>query len=144
MLHQVIYSSRAIRPMDAAALTSILEDARVDNERRDVTGALIYADGVFLQVLEGDLAVLTPLVERIGADTRHGEMKVFLQRSVGERAFADWRMAYVGPSEEDMARWAGLPGTVTIDTLLDHLHRQPDSVPGILHHVVRAIAAHRP
>ena len=110
MQYQVIYSSRAVQPMGAVELEAILEDARAGNEARDVTGALVYADGVFLQILEGERETLEPLIARIQSDSRHQQMKVFLTREVDERAFDDWRMAYLGTSSEEMSRWMGLEG----------------------------------
>jgi hypothetical protein len=140
VFHQVIYSSRARLPLDAEALEEILHDARAGNEARNVTGALVYADGVFLQVLEGELAALEPLIELIRQDSRHDDMKVFRTREVETRAFTDWRMAYHGSSSQEMARWAGLAGTVSIDELLQHVQHEPEAVPRILLHIVRALA----
>ncbi len=127
--------------MGTRELEAILEDARAGNEARNVTGALVYADGVFLQVLEGEREVLEPLVESIRSDKRHDSMKVFHSREVTRRAFDDWRMAYIGSSTAEVSRWAGLTGTVTIDRLLQHLQDDASLVPKILVHVVEAIAA---
>ncbi len=141
MICQAIYSSRAARPMDAAALEEILVDARRGNAARDVTGALVYADGVFLQILEGEREVLRRLLDSIRADSRHESMKVFHVCEVAERAFAHWRMAYLSPDAGEMSRWAGLDGTQTIDGLLAEIHRDPARVPRILVSIVQALAA---
>ena len=77
MLSQIIYSSKATRPMASTLLEQILVDARSGNEARDVTGVLVYVVGVFLQILEGERAVLDALLASIRADTRHESMKVF-------------------------------------------------------------------
>ena len=58
MTYQIMDSSQASEPMTAVALETILADARTGNAARNVTGALIYVDGVFLQILEGDKAVV--------------------------------------------------------------------------------------
>ncbi len=141
MPHQVIYSSKAVQPMSARQLEEILEDARAGNEARNVTGALVYADGVFLQVLEGEREVVQSLIESIRSDSRHESMKVFHQREVARRAFDDWRMAYLGSSSAQMSRWADLPGTQSIDQLLERVQTDPDMMPRILIRIVEAIAS---
>ena len=141
MLSQIIYSSKATRPMDSTHLERILVDARTGNDARGVSGALVYVDGVFLQILEGERAVLDALVESIRNDSRHDSMKVFHTAGIEERAFSDWRMAYLSPDVEDMSRWAGLEGTGTIDELLARVHADAQRVPRILVSIVKAIAA---
>ena len=142
MPYQIIYSSRASGPMGAAELEQILADAREGNEARDVTGALVFADGVFVQVLEGEREVVRNLAERIRADSRHDSMKIFYQREVGERAFGDWRMAYLTPDTAELAHWAGLEATGTVDELLEQIRREPPRVPRILIRIVEALAGH--
>ena len=141
MLYQMTYSSQASQPLDAADLEQILVDARTGNEARDVTGALVYADGVFLQVLEGEREVLEDLVERIRQDTRHSAMKVFQKSAIPERAFDVWRMAYLTPDLAQMLRWAGLEGAGTVDELLEVVHRDTDRVPRIVVSIVEALAS---
>ena len=58
MPYQIMYSSQASAPMTVAGLEQILADARTGNQARDVTGALVYVDGVFFQILEGEKDVL--------------------------------------------------------------------------------------
>lgn len=148
MLSQIVYSSRAFNPMDSTSLQQILVDARNGNEARDVTGALIYVDGVFLQILEGERGVLDALLTSIRSDSRHDAMKVFHESEIADRAFSDWRMAYLSTDLADMSCWAGLEGTGTIDELIDHVHRDAQRLPRIVISIANAIAArskrHRP
>ena len=141
VLYRIVYSSKATRPLSSEDLEQILVDARSGNEARDVTGALIHVDGVFLQVLEGERSTLETLIASIDADARHDSMKVFHQAEIPERAFDDWSMAWLTPRVSDMSRWAGLEGAASIDELLDHVHRDARKVPRILVSVVEAIAA---
>ena len=141
MPYQMIYSSKATEPMSAADLEAILDDARAGNEARDVTGALVYADGLFVQIIEGEEGVVGELMASIARDTRHERVKVFHQGEVPVRAFESWRMAYLAPSAQEMAAWAGLPGTETIDGLLARVHRDPRLVPRILLSIVGALAS---
>ena len=140
MLYRMIYSSEASGRIGTSELAEILDDARMGNEARNVTGVLIYVEGVFCQVLEGERDVLEDLAESIRRDARHKSMKVFHRSEVAVRTFDDWRMAYVDASVADMSRWAGLEGTVTIDQLLEQFHKDASGIPGILMHIVEAVA----
>lgn len=141
MLYRMLYSSKATRPMTAAGLEKILVDARAGNEARDVTGALVYVDGVFLQILEGERDTLEALVASIREDGRHESMKIFHRDTIAERGFEDWRMAYLSPDVAEMSRWAGLEGTESIEALLDQVHRDAHKVPRILVSILEAISA---
>ncbi len=140
MPYQILYSSRAAEPMTVTSLEQILTDARTGNEARNVTGALVYVDGVFFQILEGDEDVVRNLMANIARDSRHHSVKVCYEAEVDLRAFESWRMAYLGPTAEQMSIWAGLPGTATVENLLADVNRDPHRVPRILVNVLKAVA----
>jgi hypothetical protein len=140
MLFQVMYSSQATAPMTVEGLEQILTDARVGNQARDVTGALIYVDGVFIQIIEGEKDVVRDLMASIASDSRHHSVKVFYEAEVDARAFESWRMAYLSPTAREMSTWAELPATATVEELLAHVNRDPRRVPRILVHVLGALA----
>jgi len=137
--HRIIYSSQASRPLSVGELEEILVDARAGNEARNVTGALVYVDGVFLQVLEGDKATLQRLMQSIAADTRHSSVTVFHEIDVERPLFSDWRMAYVGAKPEQMATWAGLEGTATIDAILQDIRREPQRTARVIEHILKTL-----
>ncbi|MDH4051485.1 MAG: BLUF domain-containing protein, partial [Rubrivivax sp.] len=136
----IIYSSQATAPMSVPELEKILVDARAGNEARNVTGALVYVDGVFLQILEGDESTVRGVMRNIAGDTRHTDVKVFHQAEVDARAFGSWRMAYVNATPEQLSAWAGLPGTATIESILSDLDRDPHRASGIARGMLEALA----
>lgn len=77
-------------------IDTILEKSQINNERADVTGALIFNRGVFGQVLEGPIAAVEDTFERIQLDERHDQITVLDLSRVSERAFANWSMGFVG------------------------------------------------
>jgi hypothetical protein len=93
-MHQVVYSSAAVEAFTESRLVDLLARARVNNERLSITGLLLYDEGSFLQVLEGDAPVLDALYETIGRDRRHHRVVALLRREVPERHFAKWRMGF--------------------------------------------------
>ena len=110
MTYQIIYSSQSTTPMQWEDLEEILEQARDSNAALGITGALAYAEGVFLQVLEGDKASVEALMASIGKDLRHETVTVLRAADIPSALFGDWKMAYVSATAAQVAEWAGFGG----------------------------------
>ena len=52
-MHHIIYLSRATRRPTDDELAILLTQARAANAQQNVTGALVYGDGQFMQIIEG-------------------------------------------------------------------------------------------
>lgn len=139
MLYQTIYSSQATQPMSEQDLESILNDARTGNESRDVTGVLVFRDGVFLQVLEGERQTVEDLLKSIESDSRHRDVTIFHQMEVSGRTFGSWQMAYVCPDPEELSKWVSHAGTATIESVADHMRNNKSHLPKILLSIVEAL-----
>ncbi len=59
--------SSATRPFSGEDLRALLETCRKNNAGSGVTGMLLYRDGKFMQVLEGDEGTVRALYEGIAA-----------------------------------------------------------------------------
>jgi hypothetical protein len=94
---QVVYASAALAPLSELELTQLLMRARANNTRRGITGLLLYIDGSFLQVLEGEDHVVEALLERIARDPRHDRVSILLRRPIEQRHYAEWAMGFVSP-----------------------------------------------
>jgi hypothetical protein len=97
---QVSYVSRLSQPMSSEQLLALLMQCRDNNATQGVTGMLLYGNGTFLQVIEGDAPVIDGLVEKIWADPRHAEKKLLHRREISRREYADWSMAFERISDE--------------------------------------------
>lgn len=139
MLFQLIYSSAATERMPKSKLYKILLGARSRNASLDVTGLLVFVNGVFLQILEGERDTVLTLMKRISSDPRHSNVKVFQETAVEQRTFPSWRMAYVTPSTKELATWAGLKSTTTLEATLEMLHSDQSRVPGVVIRLLEAI-----
>ncbi len=96
---QLVYGSSTPTPLDADALADILRVSRENNTADGVTGALLYADGNVMQVLEGAPEAVGRVFDRLSRDTRHHRILVLLDRPAEARAFPDWSMGLVRPDE---------------------------------------------
>jgi Sensors of blue-light using FAD len=124
---QLLYVSVAEHTFDDAELRALLAVARENNQRQGITGALMHQDGSFLQVLEGDPAVVDALFEKIGRDPRHGRVMMLARNTVETSTFPDWSMGFVDvkgsaallPGFRRIGNLAGLVGdTRTIERIL--------------------------
>ena len=90
-LVQLVYASRPFG-FDDAVLNGILLQARQNNPRDDITGALICRADIYLQMLEGPEAAVEAAFVRIKRDDRHLEVKRLFCLPVAERMFPCWAM----------------------------------------------------
>ena len=140
MTYQIIYSSEAATPMQINDLEEILEQARSKNAKRGITGALVYVDGVFLQILEGDAGVVLGLMAKITRDVRHETVTVLKRGEIPAAMFNDWNMAYVSATAEQVARWAGLNGTTAIPDVLIDMRNDPVKATQVAQSILSVLA----
>ena len=101
-LLRLVYVSRANKEMTLDDLTSILVVARATNPAHRVTGALLYQDKVFLQILEGPEAAVEALYEKIEGDPRHNHCRVLLRSPATTRLFPDWSMGHASATSAEI------------------------------------------
>lgn len=103
----IIYASSATKSFSRPELLELLTKARATNTELGITGILLYKDGNFIQVLEGEEAAVRALYTKIEKDARHAGIIVLLQGNEAERQFPDWSMGFRDLSDPDVL---GLPG----------------------------------
>lgn len=94
MIYFIIYASSATRKFSEAELVELLKKSRENNSRLGITGMLLYKDGNFIQVLEGEKSAVQMLFKKINADPRHKGVLILLQETIEERQFPDWSMGF--------------------------------------------------
>jgi hypothetical protein len=102
-LIQLIYVSNAEHEMESAELEGILEVSARNNAAGGITGMLLYANGSFLQILEGEAVAVDAAFERISRDPRHANLFVLEREAISERSFARWRMGFKRLGSADAA-----------------------------------------
>ncbi|MBI3348570.1 MAG: BLUF domain-containing protein [Burkholderiales bacterium] len=107
--------------MQREDLEDILERAQASNAASGITGALVYVDECFLQVLEGSAEAVQTLMAKISTDLRHETVTVLQAQAVPARCFADWQMAYVSATAAQVAEWAGLNVRTDLPDTLDSM-----------------------
>lgn len=91
---QLVYLSSARPSFREANLAHILEASRRRNARAGITGMLLYGQGSFLQLLEGEAGAVETCLARIAADPRHSALRTVVRHEIAERDFGDWTMGF--------------------------------------------------
>ncbi len=121
-LIHLIYISAAARLPTEDELKALLEKARANNGKRDVTGMLLYHKATFIQVLEGEENTVRQLFDTIRQDSRHHAIVKLVDESITARDFPDWSMGFKKLKNSDID---GHPGFA--DIFNGNLDRQVSS-----------------
>ena len=76
------------------AINELLERSKRNNATRKITGAMIYANGYFMQLIEGPQIAVDELYSAIEADPRHEVLSLLHNQEIKDRHFSDWAMEY--------------------------------------------------
>lgn len=131
---QISYVSRASAPMSSEALLELLLQCRTNNVAQGVTGMLLYGNGTFLQAIEGEIAVVDSLVQKILKDPRHIEIQLLGRRAVERRQYSEWSMGFERVTDQALQQIDGLrdfsapdfnlgylvQNQAVVETLMDH------------------------
>ena len=86
------YVSTATRELSQDDLNELLAQCRKNNAKRGITGMLLYKDGNFMQVLEGEETAVRSIYAKISGDPRHKGEILLQQGTEEERQFLGWSM----------------------------------------------------
>ncbi len=117
-MFRLVYFSYATEPFDKDDLVELLTKSRINNKAIGVTGMLLYKDGDFMQVLEGEKTVVLQLLEKIKQDKRHSGIIVVLEEEVDESVFSEWSMGFRNMEDASLE---GLEGYNRLMNLTRHL-----------------------
>ncbi|MEN6670230.1 BLUF domain-containing protein [Psychrobacter sp. B38] len=98
---RLTYVSRHNPDNTSIEVTRILAQARRNNERNGITGALVINDDYFLQSIEGARPVINGLLRKLVNDNRHFDLHVIECSEVEERVWNKWSMKHLTPSDYD-------------------------------------------
>jgi hypothetical protein len=108
LVHCVYCSASTRTPLSSAELESLLAECRHNNSKADITGILLYRNGSFFQVLEGEQPTVEALFDRIGLDKRHHQTKKIIFETIATRSFAAWTMGFPKITSKELATIPGL------------------------------------
>lgn len=102
MMKRLTYISQAALELHLSEVQSIGEISARNNQRRNITGVLVFLDGVFFQILEGETQSIDELYEKILQDKRHTNIICLkTEHHVTQRIFPEWAMKVVDFNQYD-------------------------------------------
>jgi hypothetical protein len=112
-IYTIVYRSAPVFDGSVAdyllEIDGILATARRRNAEVSVTGAMLFNEDWFVQLLEGGEADVRATFDRIAADTRHDDVQVLYENTTATRSFPGWSMAFVGDAAAIRKRFANSP-----------------------------------
>ncbi|SDX78820.1 Sensors of blue-light using FAD [Allochromatium warmingii] len=103
-LIHIIYMSTAHQTCSDADLKAILDSSARQNAENGITGMLLYTDGCFIQVLEGEATAVEETYARVARDGRHYGLIELERGEIAERSFANWSMGFKQIAAEEIRR----------------------------------------
>ena len=98
-LIELTYVSEPAQNMSFLGLMRLLYHSYSKNQALGITGALIYENNQFGQVIEGLEKDIEALWQKIQKDSRHKNVRLIEAKSISERSFSKWTMVFQGSEE---------------------------------------------
>ena len=98
---QVVYISQAYDSFKESDLDDLVSVSRHNNHKYGITGAMLFLENAFIQVVEGEEIAVGHLLDKLYADKRHHDIRIISDQKVATRNFRNWSMGVVSPPEED-------------------------------------------
>jgi len=101
-MKRLTYISQATPELSMSVVQHIGEISARNNQQCGITGVLLFLDGVFFQILEGEALQIEQLYEKILSDKRHTNIICLkTEYPVTERMFPDWAMKMIDFNQYD-------------------------------------------
>jgi hypothetical protein len=93
-MFELVYCSSAVESVGEIEVKDIWDTANQFNSEHEISGCLMFHNGQFLQLLEGDETIVKQLYAKIQEDSRHFDCKLMSTGTKDVRTFSCWGMAY--------------------------------------------------
>jgi hypothetical protein len=125
MYFYLVYASESSRKISKKGLLEILAQSREANKKTDITGMLLFKDGHFLQVLEGEENAVRELFARISRDPRHVKVRTLAEGVRERRSFVDWSMGFRDLSDPEARQIPGYSEFMNMPLTAEEFSRDP-------------------
>ena len=90
MLRTICYGSTASPSLDKQALSALYDQVIDHNLKNYITGVLLFSDGNFMQIMEGEVDKMEQLYSDIEKDDRHHHLIKLIDTEIKERLFENY------------------------------------------------------
>lgn len=93
-MYYIVYVSSAAKLFTEEELKEIVDISIRNNTSLGITGMMLYNDGNFIQVLEGEEETVKKRYHIIERDSRHSGILILSEGKLEKRSFPDWSMGF--------------------------------------------------
>ena len=129
---RINYLSQATPNFSSIDLLYLLEQCQTNNRKLGLTGLLIFGNGTFLQVIEGDDHIVDALMEKISKDRRHTNFQILATFPIEERHYSDWSMGFEKLTEQTIAEVPNLKNFTLSDFNPEYLSSNESVIESLL------------
>jgi hypothetical protein len=108
LIHLIYTSAPTKGEFSRADLNALLVVARKNNAAAKISGLLLYQNGSFFQILEGERESVETLFLKISGDKRHNRITKIIVEVIDRRNFGEWKMGFPDVSPLELATIPGL------------------------------------
>jgi hypothetical protein len=101
-LYEVLYVSTLAPTAALKVVGEIAGIARLQNQKMNITGLLVFDGMRFCQQIEGPRKPVLALLERIRQDWRHVDLKVLHHGALEKRRFRNFSLGYAPVEDVDL------------------------------------------
>ena len=95
MLYNLCYVSSAKSTLSETDIEHLFRVNKRNNTSLGISGILVYSNGNFLQILEGEKQKIETLFAKISRDKRHSHIIELISTPIEERIFDDYELGFV-------------------------------------------------
>jgi hypothetical protein len=132
MVHQIVYASAPVGSLEAVDIEAILEQARRNNQKRGVTGFLLFDGSQFLQLLEGEKRDVREAFEIIRRDPRHRDVQPMLSQDDARQCFSSWSMAYAIAAPGAIRKFGGSMSSAGAREMIGYFKDSKSEMSGLI------------
>ncbi|WP_029038794.1 BLUF domain-containing protein [Salinimicrobium xinjiangense] len=95
MRHAVCYVSNADKQLTTSEINELLKFSEENNNQKDIKGILLYSEGNFFQVIEGEKEKIISLWNKIQNDPRHYGIITVIDRDIQKGSYDHYRATVI-------------------------------------------------
>ena len=95
MNYAICYVSTAAKELYKIEINQILELTEKKNNENDLSGILLYSDGNFFQVIEGEKDQVDEIFTVIKQDSRHFNIFTIFEKQISATNFEDYKVDFL-------------------------------------------------
>ena len=126
MSHTLCYVSSAKSSLSETDLEHLFRVNKRNNTKLGISGLLVYNNGNFLQILEGEEQKIHKLFAKISQDSRHNNIIKLIQAPIEERIFDDYESGFVMVEDntklnqlKNYLNWIKEAELISVDTIIN-------------------------